>query len=245
MNRLAGKIAIVTAAANGIGRATAQAFAREGATVYASDIDMDKLNELRGDSKIEVHKLDVTNNQDILALSKKVDKVDILFNCAAIVYRVPILDLSEEMWDKTFDINIKSMFRMCKEFMPKMIASGGGSIINVSSVSSSIRAVQNRCAYSSTKGAVLAFSKTIAVDYVNQGIRCNTICPGTIDSPSIRAYVNSCPDPEKALKDIAARQPIGRLGKSEEVANMGVFLASDESAFITGSEFRVDGGWTM
>ncbi|XP_072035913.1 dehydrogenase/reductase SDR family member 6-like [Amphiura filiformis] len=243
MGRLDGKVAIVTAAAQGIGRAVAEAFGREGARVIATDINMDILSELKGKPGIEIRKLDVTKKEEIEALAAEIDRLDILFNCAGYVHHGTILDADEKMWDFSFDLNIKSMYLTCRQFLPKMIAVKSGCIINMASVASSIKGAPNRCVYGATKAAVIGLTKGIAADFVGQGIRCNCICPGTVDTPSLRARINAQPDPEQALKTFLARQPSGRLGKAEEVANLAVFLASDEASFCNGSEYKVDGGW--
>ncbi|XP_030850330.1 3-hydroxybutyrate dehydrogenase type 2 [Strongylocentrotus purpuratus] len=243
MGRLAGKVAVVTAAAQGIGRATAQALAREGATVHATDINLEKLNELKDTKGLTVSKLDVTNKEEVTKFLAGIPKIDILFNCAGFVFNGTVLDTEEKDFDFSFNLNVKSMFFLAKAVLPKMLEQNSGSIINMSSVASSIKGPPNRCLYSTTKAAVIGFTKAVAGDFVSKGIRCNAICPGTIDTPSLHQRMEATGDKEQAMKSFLARQPSGRLGTPEEVANTVVFLASDESSFITGSEIKVDGGW--
>ncbi|XP_033127933.1 3-hydroxybutyrate dehydrogenase type 2-like [Anneissia japonica] len=245
MGRMDGKVVIVTAGAQGIGRTTVEAFAKEGATVYATDINVEKLNELNGVKGVITRKLDVTSNEDVNALAKEIDTVHVLFNCAGWVFNGTLLETQESDWDLSFDINIKSMFRMCKAFIPKMLANGGGNIINMSSAASSIKGVPNRCAYSATKASVIGLTKAIAADYIKKGIRCNCVCPGTVDTPSLRDRIRATGDEEKAVADFIARQPTGELAKADDIANLIVFLASDESKLISGTEVKIDGGWTL
>jgi len=246
MGRLAGKTALVTAAAQGIGRATAVAFADDGAMVWATDIDetgLKTLSDLR--SSIRVRRLDVRESQDVEKLAADLGTLDVLFNCAGFVHQGNILDCAEQDWDFSFDLNVKSMFRTCRAFLPAMLQAGKGSIINMSSVASSIRGTPNRFAYGSTKAAVIGLTKAIAADFVRQGIRCNAICPGTVHTPSLDQRMAAQGDVEKAYADFVARQPMGRLGRPEEVAALAVYLASDESAFTTGQTYVIDGGWAI
>jgi len=246
IGRLAGKTALVTAAAQGIGRATAVAFADDGAMVWATDIDetgLKTLSDLR--SSIRVRRLDVRESQDVEKLAADLGTLDVLFNCAGFVHQGNILDCAEQDWDFSFDLNVKSMFRTCRAFLPAMLQAGKGSIINMSSVASSIRGTPNRFAYGSTKAAVIGLTKAIAADFVRQGIRCNAICPGTVHTPSLDQRMAAQGDVEKAYADFVARQPMGRLGRPEEVAALAVYLASDQSAFTTGQTYVIDGGWTI
>src|SRR5713101_224716 len=244
--RLAGKIALVTAAGQGIGRATAIAFADEGAVVWATDINESLLTALSHDrAGIRTHRLDVRESQAIVAFAAKVGTIDVLFNCAGYVHHGSILDCAEKDWDFSFDLNVKSMYRTCHAFLPAMLQAGKGSIINMSSVASSIRGAANRFVYGSTKAAVIGLTKAIAADFVRQGIRCNAICPGTVHSPSLDQRMAAQGDVEKAYADFVARQPMGRLGRTEDVAALAVYLASDESAFTTGQTHIIDGGWAI
>ncbi|XP_041351835.1 3-hydroxybutyrate dehydrogenase type 2-like [Gigantopelta aegis] len=245
MGRLDGKTVVLTAAAQGIGRATAELFAKEGARVIATDINVDKLKELDAIPGIETHVLDVTKNADVESFASKIDRIDILFNCAGYVANGTILDCEEKDWDFSFDINVKSMYRMCRQFIPKMISQNAGSVINMSSVASSIKGAANRFVYGVTKAAVIGFTKSLAVDFVKHNIRANSICPGTVETPSLDERLASLPNPEQARKDFIARQKMGRFGTAEEIAHLVLYLASDESAFITGQEFVIDGGWSL
>ncbi|KAK6168908.1 hypothetical protein SNE40_020066 [Patella caerulea] len=246
MGRLDGKTVVLTAAAQGIGRASAEAFAREGARVIATDINVDKLKELDSIKGIETYKLDVTNMAEIESLAAKIDIVDVLFNCAGYVHNGTLLETDEKGWDMSFDINVKSMYRMCKIFIPKMISRGEPAcIINMSSVASSIKGVPNRCVYSTTKAAVIGLTKSIAADYCEKKIRCNCVCPGTVDTPSLAGRINALEDPEKSLKDFVARQKMGRFASADEVASLVLYLASDESVYVTGQPFIIDGGWSL
>ena len=241
--RLAGKKAFITAAAQGIGRATAETFLREGAEVIATDINMDILSELSGN--VITEHLDARDNSAIQDAAERYGAVDILFNCAGFVHNGTLLESSEEEWDFAFDLNVKSMYRVTKAFLPAMIENGGGSIINTSSVASAVKGIVSRCVYSATKAAVTGLTKSVAADYVDQGIRCNAIAPGTVDTPSLGDRINAAPDPVQQRKNFIARQPMGRLGTAQEVANLVLFLASDESAFCTGQLYAVDGGVVM
>jgi len=241
--RLESKTAIVTAAGQGIGRATACAFADEGATVWATDINEESLNSLaRERPEIQVRHLDVTDAPEIRNFAGEVGTIDILFNCAGFVHQGTILDCDEKTWDYSFDVNIKSMYRMIRAFLPKMISQGGGNIINMSSAVSSLRSKPYRCAYGSTKGAVIALSKSVATDFAGQRIRCNAICPTVVDTPSLQGRIAASGDPEATLRSFVEQQPLGRMGTPRDVALLAVFLASDESSFITGTANLVDGG---
>jgi 2-keto-3-deoxy-L-fuconate dehydrogenase len=242
---LAGKRALVTAAAQGIGRATALAFAAEGAEVTATDINLDRLEELVGTPGIAVRRLDVLDAQAVNSLAAELPPLDVLCNVAGYVHHGSILDCPEEDWDFSFDLNVKSMYRMIRAFLPAMLDAAGGSIINMASVASSLRGLPNRCVYGASKAAVIGLTKSVAADYIQQGIRCNCICPGTIESPSLDERINAFADPVAARKAFIARQPIGRLGTAEEIAGMAVYLASDVAAYTTGTAMIVDGGVTL
>ena len=244
-DRLTGKRALVTAAAQGIGRATARAFAAEGAQVFASDVNRDKLGELNGVPGVNTCLLDVTDNDAVLAVAADLGAMDILFNCAGFVHHGSILECGESDWNFSFDINVKSMYFTIRAFLPAMLDAGGGSIINMSSVASSIKGIAHRCVYGASKAAVIGLTKAIAADYIDRGIRCNAICPGTVESPSLQARIDAFDDPVAARRAFIARQPLGRLGTAEEIAAMAVYLASDESAFTTGTNLVVDGGVTL
>ncbi|GGY73473.1 NAD(P)-dependent oxidoreductase [Cellvibrio zantedeschiae] len=241
MNRLQGKTALITAAAQGIGRASAELFAAQGARVIATDINLDALKDIAG---CEVRKLDVLNSEEVIALAKEIGPIDILFNCVGYVHSGTILDGDEKDWNFSMDLNVTSMYRTIRAFLPDMIARGRGSIINMSSVAGSIKGVQNRCAYGATKAAVIGLTKAVAADFVAQGIRCNAICPGTVHTPSLEQRLHSTGDYETAYKNFVARQPMGRLGSAMEMAQLALYLASDESAFTTGTINVIDGGWT-
>ena len=241
--RLEGKKIIVTAAGQGIGKATAIAFYNEGAHVTATDLNNKTLAELNKEyPKIKIHILDSTDNNAILEFMKSVDRVDVLFNAVGFVHHGTILDCEEKDWDFSFDVNIKSMYQMCKAILPLMVKQNGGSIINVSSCASSLKGFPNRFVYGTTKGAVIGLTKSIAADFVKQNIRCNSIAPGTVFSPSWQDRVNQSPDPVQAKKDFIARQPMGRLGTAEEIAAVAVYLAGDDATFTTGTTISVDGG---
>ena len=243
--RLAGKRAFITAAAQGIGRATAETFLREGAQVIATDINMDILSQLNGQGDVVTEQLDARDDTEILAAALRHGAVDILFNCAGYVHNGTLLESTEDEWDFAFDLNVKSMYRVTRAFLPAMLENGGGSIINTSSIASAAKGIVSRCIYSATKAAVTGLTKSIAADYVGQGIRCNAIAPGTIDTPSLGDRINAAADPAQQRRDFIARQPMGRLGTAQEVANLVLFLASDESAFISGQLHTVDGGVLM
>ena len=243
--RLQGKKALITAAAQGIGRASALAFAREGAQVVATDVNEAKLRELAGTPGIAIRRLDVTDKVAIEACAAEVGAVDVLFNCAGYVAGGTILECDDKAWDFSNDINVRAMFWMTRAFLPAMIANGGGSIVNMSSVASSVKGVINRFVYGTTKAAVIGMTKSVAADFIKQNIRCNAICPGTVQTPSLDDRINSAADPVEARKAFIARQPLGRLGSAEEIAALAVYLASDESAYTTGTINVIDGGLTL
>lgn len=244
--RLGGKRCLVTAAGAGIGRATALAFAREGAEVLATDIDATALETLRAEnSAVLITTLDVTDTAQITTLVEANPHIDVLFNCAGYVHAGSILDTDEDAWRRSFAINLDSMFHLCKAVLPGMLDRGQGSIVNMSSVASSVKGVPNRFAYGATKAAVIGLTKAIAADYVTHGVRCNAICPGTVKTPSLEQRVAALGgDREAVWKSFVDRQPMGRLGKAEEIAALAVYLASDESAFTTGAIHVIDGGWS-
>jgi 2-keto-3-deoxy-L-fuconate dehydrogenase len=243
MDRLQGKTCLITAAGQGIGRATALAMFREGAHVIATDINAEALTGLEGHG-LEVAPLDVLDPQAISALRDRVGGVDVLFNCAGFVAGGTILDCEEESWELSFELNVRAMYRTIRAFLPGMIAKGAGSIINMSSVASSVLGVPDRFIYGTTKAAVIGLTKSVAADFVARGIRCNAICPGTVDSPSLHERMRAGGDYEAARAAFVARQPMGRLGQSEEIASLAVYLASDESAYTTGVAHIIDGGWS-
>jgi 2-keto-3-deoxy-L-fuconate dehydrogenase len=244
--RLAGKTALITAAAQGIGRATAIAFADQGAEVWATDINDDGLKSLATERpSLRTGRLDVRDSRSIEGAAKEMGSIDVLFNCAGFVHQGTILDCLERDWDFSLDLNLKSMYRMCRAFLPGMLAAGHGNIINMSSGASSIKGVPNRFVYSTTKAAVIGLTKSIAADFVRKGIRCNAICPGTVQTPSLDDRIAALGDIDKARADFISRQPMGRVGKAEEIAALAVYLASDESAFTTGQIHIIDGGWTL
>ena len=241
MKRLAGKRMLVTAAAQGIGRAAAEQFLAEGAEVIATDIAVDALETLE---RCERRQLDVTDGAAILRLAAEVGPIDGLFNCAGWVHNGSVLECDERAWNASFDINVGGMYRTIRAFLPGMIARGGGSIVNMSSVASSVKGVANRCAYGATKAAVIGITKSVAVDFVSRGIRCNAICPGTVDTPSLQSRLRATGDYERARREFVARQPMGRLASAQEIAALVLYLASDESGFTTGQIHVVDGGWS-
>lgn len=244
--RLAGKTALITAAAQGIGRSTAIAFADEGATVWATDVNEAGLSALAAERpNIRTRRLDVRDGNAVDAFALELVAIDVLFNCAGFVHHGTILDCTEKDWDFSFDLNVKSMYRMCRAFLPGMLRAGRGSIINMSSGASSVKGVPNRFVYGSTKAAVIGFTKAIAADFVRGGIRCNAICPGTVQTPSLDDRIAAQGDIEKVRAEFIARQPMGRVGRPEEVAALAVYLASDESSFTTGQIHIIDGGWTL
>jgi 3-hydroxybutyrate dehydrogenase len=242
-DRLKDKVALVTAAGQGIGKATAIAFHKEGAKVIATDINDKTLNDLNKEyPEIQIKNLDSTNKDTIKDYISTLSKIDILFNAVGFVHHGTILDCDEKDWDFSSNVNVKSMYFMCKAILPMMIKQNGGSIINVSSCASSLKGFPNRFVYGTTKGAVIGLTKAIAADFVKQNIRCNSIAPGTVFSPSWQDRVNQSPDPVQAKKDFIARQPMGRLGTAEEIAAVAVYLASDDATFTTGTTISVDGG---
>jgi 2-keto-3-deoxy-L-fuconate dehydrogenase len=244
--RLAGKKALITAAGAGIGRATALAFAGAGANVLATDIDADALTRLAAEHpSISTRLLDVTDAAAIGALVAAVGTIDVLFNCAGYVHAGTILETDEAGWRRSFAINVDGMFHLCKAVLPGMLARGSGSIVNMSSVASSVMGVPNRFAYGVTKAAVIGLTRSIAADYVGRGVRCNAICPGTVRTPSLEQRVAALGgDQDAAWRSFAERQPMGRLGRPEEIAALALYLASDESSFTTGAIHIVDGGWS-
>lgn len=243
--RLAGKTAFITAAAAGIGRATAETFLREGAHVIATDIDMNRLSGLEGKGDVVIERLDVLDADDIAAAAARHGAVDILFSNAGFVHNGPLLGSTEDEFDFAIEMNVKSMYRVTRAFLPAMIEGGGGSIILTSSIASSLKGIVSRCIYSVTKAGVAGLMKSVAADYVGQGIRCNAIAPGTIDTPSLNDRINQAPDPVAQKQAFIERQPMLRLGTAEEVANLVLFLGSDESSFCTGQVYVVDGGVIM
>ena len=241
--RLEGKKIVVTAAGQGIGKATAIEFHKEGAHVTATDLNDKTLADLNKEyPEIKVQKLDSTDNNAILEFTKTLDRVDVLFNAVGFVHHGTILECDEKDWDFSSNVNVKSMYFMCKAILPLMIKQNGGSIINISSCASSFKGFPNRFVYGTTKGAVIGLTKAIAADFVKKNIRCNSIAPGTVYSPSWQDRVDQSPDPVQAKKDFIARQPMGRLGTAEEIAAVAVYLASDDATFTTGSTIHVDGG---
>ena len=244
--RLKEKKALITAAGAGIGRATAEAFEREGCHVVATDLDAGKLEGLAG----ELLPLDVRSTDAVRALAARIGPIDVLFNCAGYVHHGTVLECSEADWDFSFDLNVKSMHRTIQAFLPGMLERGKGSIINISSGSSSVRGIPNRYVYGATKAAVIGLTKAVAADYIRAGIRCNAICPGTIDSPSLHERIAALADRQgrpaaEVRKEFEARQAMGRIGQPEEIAALAVYLASDESAFTTGAIHIADGGFSL
>ena len=244
--RLKGKVALLTAAAAGIGRATAQAFHDEGARVIATDLDVSKLAGLSGD----LRKLDVRSTEAVEALAKEIGPIDVLFNCAGFVHHGSVLECSDSDWDFSFDLNVKAMHRTIRAFLPGMLAKGGGSIVNISSGASSVRGIPNRYAYGASKAAVIGLTKAVAADFIKRGVRCNAICPGTIESPSLDQRIATLA--AQTNQSVAAvrqafvdRQPMARLGKPEEIAMLAVYLASDESSYTTGQIHLADGGFAL
>jgi len=244
--RLAGKTAFLTAAAAGIGRATAEAFAREGARVIATDIDLNGLAGLNAEKR----KLDVRSSEAVEALGREIGPIDVLFNCAGFVHHGTALECSDADWDFSFDLNVKSMHRTIRAFLPGMLEKGKGSIVNIASGASSVRGIPNRYVYGASKAAVIGLTKAVAADFIRRGVRCNAICPGTIESPSLDGRIETLSRTsgeavETVRQAFVDRQPMGRLGKPEEVAALAVYLASDESAFTTGQIHLVDGGFAL
>ncbi len=241
--RLQGKTVLVTAAARGMGRAAALAFAREGARVTATDLKDELLTDLP--STITRKRLDVLDDAAVQAFVEKIGAVDVLFNCAGYVHQGTILDCTIQDWDFSFDLNVRSMFVMTKAVLPKMVAAGGGTILNMASVLGAQKAAPNRLAYAASKAAVVGFTRALAIDHVKQNIRVNCVCPGTVDTPSLGDRINAFADPVQARKDFVARQPMGRLAAAEEIAETFVYLVSDESSFMTGQAVFVDGGMSL
>ncbi|MDC1216321.1 SDR family oxidoreductase [Octadecabacter sp.] len=241
--RLQGKSAVVTAAGAGIGLATATAFVAQGARVTATDINADALQPL-ADLGCKVQALDVTDNAAVTQFANSVGTPDILFNCAGFVHHGTILDCDADAFDFSFNLNVRSMYQVTRAFLPAMIDAGGGSIVNMSSAASSIIAAPSRFVYGATKAAVIGLTKSVAADFITQGIRCNCICPGTVESPSLQARIRAQGDYETAHAAFVARQPMGRIAQAEEIASLATYLASDESAFVTGQAMTIDGGWS-
>lgn len=244
MQRLQEKTVLATACAQGIGKATALRMAREGGRVFATDINGEALEAIAGISGIETRVLDVTDKDAIKALVAEIGTVDVLFNCAGFVHSGTILDTTEEEWAFAFNLNVSSMFQTIRAVLPGMLAAGKGSIVNMSSVAGPVVGPPNRCTYSATKAAVAGLTKSVAADFVKQGIRCNAICPGTIESPSLQERMRAQGNYEEARAAFIARQPMGRLGTPEEIAALATYLASDEAGFTTGQLHVIDGGWT-
>lgn len=245
MGRLQGKRCLVTAAGQGIGRASALMMAREGARVIATDINQTALDALKEENgAIETRLLNVRDKAAVTAAAADIGAVDTLFNCAGFVANGTILDCDEESWAFSLDLNMTAMYRMCRAFLPAMLEQGGGAIINMASVASSVIAAPNRFVYGATKAGVIGLTKAIAADFITRGIRANAICPGTVESPSLEERLRATGDYEAAKKAFIARQPIGRIGKAEEIAALVVYLASDESAYTTGVAHVIDGGWS-
>ena len=246
--RLKGKTAFVTAAAQGIGRATALAFAAEGALVYATDLNVGKLAEIGGPG-VRTLALDVRDSAAVMAAAEAVGAVDVLFNCAGFVHQGSVLEATEAEWDFAFDLNVKSMMRTCQAFLPGMLARGAGSVINMASVASSVKGIAGRFVYGASKAAVVGLTKSIAADFATRGVRCNCICPGTVQSPSLdeRIAANAAAAGSLAAARAAfiARQPMGRLGRADEIAALAVYLASDDSVFVTGQALVIDGGISL
>ncbi len=240
--RLQGKTALVTAAAQGIGKATALAMAREGASVLATDINAERLADLSGQDGIEIAVLDVLSKEAVGGLAVERGAFDVVANIAGFVHHGTILDCTDDDFDFSINLNVKAMYRMARAFLPAMLEAGGGSIVNMSSVCSSIKGIPNRFIYGTSKAAVIGLTRSIAADFVGLGVRCNAICPGTVQSPSLDDRISAFDDPITARKDFIARQPMGRLGTAEEIAALAVHLAGDESAYTTGQAFVIDGG---
>ena len=247
MKRLQNKNILLTAAAQGIGHASLLRFLEEGATVWATDINLKPLEALNhSGQQLKVRKLDVCDPDSITKLIEEIGGIDVLFNCAGFVHSGTILECTEDDWDMAFEINVRSMYRLAKTIIPRMVSNGGGVIINMASVASSVKGVPNRFVYGTSKAAVIGLTKAIAADFVSQGIRCNAICPGTVETPSLNErMVAQGGDLEQVRSAFVARQPMGRIGTPEEIANLAVYLASDESSYTTGAVFAIDGGMTI
>ncbi|MBX2806679.1 MAG: SDR family oxidoreductase [Hyphomicrobiales bacterium] len=244
MQRLQGKTVLATASAQGIGQATALRMAQEGGRVFATDINGEALEAIAGEPGVEARVLDATDKDAIAALVAEIGTVDVLFNCAGFVHSGTILDTTEDEWAFAFNLNVTAMFHTIRAVLPGMLAAGQGAIVNMSSVAGAVIGPPGRCTYSATKAAVAGLTKSVAADYVKQGIRCNAICPGTIESPSLQDRMRAQGNYEEARAAFIARQPMGRLGKPEEIAALATYLASDESGFTTGQLHVIDGGWT-
>lgn len=243
--KLSGKTVLITAAGQGIGRATVEVFAREGANVHACDINDTAINELNMIEGVSAFHLDVTNAEAVKTVVAKLGTLDVLFNCAGYVASGSILECDEKDWNFSFDLNVKAMYHLIKLTLPAMLENGGGAIINMSSVASSLKGVTNRFVYCASKAAVIGMTKAVAADFVTKGIRCNAICPGTTDSPSLHDRLRDTGDYDKALTDFIARQPMGRVGQAYEIAMLALYLASDDSSFTTGQTHAIDGGWSI
>jgi 2-keto-3-deoxy-L-fuconate dehydrogenase len=243
--RLKGKICVVTAAGQGIGAATARAFAREGATVWATDLDDGKLQALAGTAGLRTRRLDVLDKAAIGALAEETGAIDVLFNCAGFVHHGTVLDATDEQWQFAFDLNVRSMFWTIQAFLPGMLGKGGGSIVNMSSAASSVKGAALRFVYGTTKAAVVGLTKSVAVDYVGKGIRCNAICPGTVQTPSLDERIAGLGGGADARRFFLQRQPTGRFGSADEIAALAVYLGSDEATFTTGTVNVIDGGWSV
>ncbi|WP_137890701.1 SDR family oxidoreductase [Ramlibacter sp. 2FC] len=243
--RLKGKTALITAAGQGIGRASALALAAEGAQVWATDVNPKLLDDYDGVANVRAVKLDVLDKAAIERLAADLPALDVLFNCAGVVHNGALLQASDQDLEFAFQLNVRAQFWTIQAFLPKMLAAGGGSIINMASVCGSIKGLPNRFVYGTTKAAVIGLTKSVAADYVGQGIRCNAVCPGTVDTPSLAERINANADPAAARQAFVARQPMGRLAQAHEIAPLVLFLASDESAFVTGQAYAIDGGITI
>ncbi|NRA88979.1 MAG: SDR family oxidoreductase [Rhizobiales bacterium] len=243
--RLSGKTVLITAAGQGIGRATVELFAAEGAKVYAADINARSLRTLDKIENVNTVLMDVLDGDVVKNTLAEIGRLDVVFNCTGYVHSGTILECDEDAWDFSFNLNVKAMYRINRLVIPAMLEHGKGSIINMSSVASSLKGVPNRFVYCASKAAVIGMTKAIAADFVTQGIRCNAICPGTVDSPSLHDRLRAMGDYDKALKEFIARQPMERIGKTEEIAALALYLASDDSGFTTGQTHAIDGGWSI